>query len=362
MRRHERPLPRVNPSGRKVWVARYTDRHGKRRSAGTFDLRRDAQEAIWQAYDREAGGSPKLKTVRAYYERWLDDHPRSERTAKSYEGRLRSVLDVKVDGALFGDWIMEDVRRSQARQLVRVLLVDQGRAASGAQGVLRALSAMWRDAMDDEYVEDRNPFHGLTVRASDPRVKKPPRRVRVWSWEQMHEFAAAAGEHEAMVRVLSDCGLRLGEMLALERRHWSGDALEVRQTAWEGRIQAGTKIDHGQADAGRIAPVPPALQELLRARPVRLASRLLFPGPTNWLWDAANWRRDVWLPAREASGMDPTPHEFRHSYVSLLRAEGVNQEDLAAICGHSVMTATRHYAHALNRSGDAVRQLVGRRG
>jgi integrase len=70
----------------------------------------------------------------------------------------------------------------------------------------------------------------------------------------------------------------------------------------------------------------------------------------------------VWLPAREASGMDPTPHEFRHSYVSLLRAEGVNQEDLAAICGHSVMTATRHYAHALNRSGDAVRQLVGRRG
>jgi integrase len=79
----------------------------------------------------------------------------------------------------------------------------------------------------------------------------------VWSWEQMHEFAAASGD-EAMVRVLSDCGLRLGEMLALERRHWSGDALEVRQTAWEGRVLQGTKIDHGEADAGRVAPVPPA--------------------------------------------------------------------------------------------------------
>jgi integrase len=257
--------------------------------------------------------------VRAYYGRWLDDHPRSERTAKSYQGRVQAVLDAKVDGTLFGDWIMEDVRRPHARQLVRVLLVDQGRAASGAQGVLRALSAMWRDAMDDEYIEDRNPFHGLTVRASDPRVKKPPRRVRVWSWEQMHEFAAASPD-EAMVRVLSDCGLRLGEMLALERRHWSGDALEVRQTAWEGRMLQGTKIDHGEADAGRIAPVP---------------------------------------PAKEATGMDPTPHEFRHSYISLLRAEGVNAEDLAAICGHSVMTATRIYTHALNRSGDAVRELVG---
>jgi integrase len=362
MKRHERPLPRTNPSGRKVWVARYTDRHGKRRSAGTFDLRRDAQEAIWRAYEREAGGTPKLKTVRAYYGRWLDDHPRSERTAKSYEGRLRAVLDVKVDGALFGDWIMEEVRRPQARQLVRVLLVDQGRAASGAQGVLRALSAMWRDATDDDYIDVRNPFHGLTVRASDPRVKKAPRRVRVWSWEQMHEFAAAAGEHEAMVRVLSDCGLRLGEMLALERRHWSGESLEVRQTAWEGRVMQGTKIDHGEADAGRVVPVPLPLADLLRARPPRLDTRLLFPAGSGQVWWEGTWRRDVWTPAKDATGMDPTPHEFRHSYISLLRAEGVNAEDLAALCGHSVMTATRIYTHALNRSGDAVRQLVGRRG
>jgi hypothetical protein len=153
--------------------------HGPSRQAPQRrDVRsaRDAQEAIWRAYEREAGGTPKLKTVRAYYGRWLDDHPRSERTAKSYEGSVQAVLDVKVDGALFGDWIMEDVRRPQARQLVRVLLVDQGRAASGAQGVLRALSAMWRDAMDDEYIDVRNPFHGLTVRASDPRVAKPPRQ------------------------------------------------------------------------------------------------------------------------------------------------------------------------------------------
>jgi integrase len=266
MKRHERPLARTNPSGKKVWVARYTDRHGKRRSVGTYELKRDAQEAIWRAYEREAGGSPKLKTVRAYYARWLDEHPRSERTARSYEGRLRAVLDVKVDGALFGDWIMEDVRKPQARQLVRVLLVDQGRAVEGARGVLRACSAMWRDAMDDEYIEDRNPFRDLTIRAADPRVKKPPRQIRVWSWEQMHEFAAACGPEEAMVRVLSDCGLRLGEMLALERRHWSGDSLEVRQTAWEGRILQGTKIDHGELHAGRVVPVPPGLQDMLRGR------------------------------------------------------------------------------------------------
>jgi len=43
---------------------------------------------------------------------------------------------------------------------------------------------------------------------------KHGRKVPVYSFAQMHAFAAA-GSHEAMVRVLSDCGLRLGELLLL---------------------------------------------------------------------------------------------------------------------------------------------------
>jgi hypothetical protein len=52
--RHEAPIPRINPSGHKVWVARYTNRRGQRKSAGTFDLKRDAQAAIDAAYEAES--------------------------------------------------------------------------------------------------------------------------------------------------------------------------------------------------------------------------------------------------------------------------------------------------------------------
>ena len=45
-RRRERPIPRINPSGEKVWVARATDRSGKRQYLGTFTLKREAQDAI----------------------------------------------------------------------------------------------------------------------------------------------------------------------------------------------------------------------------------------------------------------------------------------------------------------------------
>src|SRR5262249_50294766 len=41
-KRRERPIPRVNPSGEKVWVARPTDANGKRHHRGTFRLKREA--------------------------------------------------------------------------------------------------------------------------------------------------------------------------------------------------------------------------------------------------------------------------------------------------------------------------------
>jgi excisionase family DNA binding protein len=48
----ESPVKRRNPSGDIVWVARYTNDDGRRVSAGTFALKREAQAAIDQAYDQ----------------------------------------------------------------------------------------------------------------------------------------------------------------------------------------------------------------------------------------------------------------------------------------------------------------------
>jgi integrase len=66
----------------------------------------------------------------------------------------------------------------------------------------------------------------------------------------------------------------------------------------------------------------------------------------------------VWYPAIQASGIDGEPHEFRHSYLGL-RAEGIDDADLAAIAGHTVETRIGHYTHALGRSFEKVRQLIG---
>jgi integrase len=284
------------------------------------------------------------------------------------------------------------------------MLREQGRAAGGARGVLRVLSAMWQDAIRDGRVKTGNPFAGVRVRANDKRITKPAKRARVWTWDQMHALSAAAAQPvphdsarvvsqfhasmserwalmdawravyaEAMLRTLAGTGMRLGELLPLERRDLKlGDGpcdeqgctmdvphLHVRRTAWKLVVTEGTKTDHGEAGAGRVTPLGRSLQTRLRGMPPRVDTRLLFPTMTGRLFGDRNFYRDVWEPARKTSGVGATPHEFRHSYVSLMRAAGVDPADLAAWTGHTVLTATTAYTHSTGASVGVALEALG---
>lgn len=355
-----RPRKRTLRNGGTVWVARYKDHRGRVKLArpawnggsGTFERKRDAQRAIDEAIQHPL--AERTSTVGDYLDLWLDTHPRSERTDRTNAGRIRNVLEVDLEGLPLEDWDMRDLRRRHAGELVARMLADQRRSPGGARNILRALSAMTEDAITDELCEF-NPWIGVKVRDDDRRATKHGRPPRVWSFDEMHAFAAAAGRSEAMIRTLSDCGLRVGELFALHRANLEDGVLRVAGTAWEGRIVETSREKNHQ----RAVPVPPGLQSLLRDMPVRIDSPLLFPTPHGKLFRYSNWHRRVWQPAIEGAGIDPTPHEFRHSWVTHLRASGVDPADLADVAGHSVQTATSRYTHPLRRSFEQIRSVVG---
>jgi len=364
VRRRESPIKRRNPSGEIVWVARYTGRDGKRRVAkpqwnggkGTFDRKHEAQQAIDEAY----GISDRPDTVGGYFATWTTQHPRSERTNATNEHRVSRALDIDVEGIPLKEWPMRELRRRHALAVVDHMLRVQGRATTGVIGILRSLSAMAEDAITDE-VCDLNPFKGVRIRANDPRARRKPRPIRVFSFEEMHRFAKAAGCYEATVRVFTDTGMRLGEVLPLRREDFDGETLKVRRTAHEGAILEGTKTDHGEQDAGRVVPVPATLAWMLEAQ-IHLNDEdcdLLFTTPTGRMWRERNFYRDIWKPAQEASDLDIRPHECRHSYVTHLRATGVNDADLAEIAGHRVETMLARYTHAVGESFPKVRDAIG---
>jgi integrase len=351
----ESPLKRVNPSGKVVWVARYTGPDGKRRSAGTFKLQRVAQHAIDAAYSERENHPVTRDTVGAYAKDWTQRYPRSERTNKTNDGRIAQVLDVEIEKRKLRDWPLAELRRRHALELADHMLREHGRAATGVTNILRTLSAMAEDAITDEII-GVNPFKGTKVRKNDTRAQKKPKKARVLTWEEMHQFAAVAGAHEPMIRTLADCGLRIGELFALRRelQDLRAATFTVEGSAWEGQIVESSDEKHHD----RVGPIPPGCLELLRAMPVRIDSPWLFPTKRGKLWLINNFYRDVWRPARVTSGINATPQDFRHSWVSNLSAAGVDVADLADIAGHGLEVQGR-YRHALRRSFDEVRRQIG---
>lgn len=397
-RRREKPIKRVNPSGKERWVARYTALEGLRKSAGTYDLkgpckqpdptqpgRREccAQHAIDAAYlNEEAAPAAGEKTIGQYREIWPDRYPKTRQTARSHKTRLKAALAIPLEGRTLAEWPYRDLRPRHVTDLIDHMLTVDGRAAKGAAGILNSLSVMTKDAVRDEYAEI-NFVADVEVRANDPRVRKKPKRIRVFTFDQLREFATAGraevraatvkpepnretGEalyypkvdYEAMLGTVCLSNLRIGEVFALLRTEMDLEALLFHPTgsAYEGVIARGdseTKKHEG------AAPIAPSLEAILRRMVPRIDTRLLFPTPAGTVWWYPNFLRDVWAPAQLASGMDLRPHEARHSYVSNLRKAGIDPADLADVARHTIQTATNHYTHPTRQSYDEIREAIG---
>lgn len=90
------------------------------------------------------------------------------------------------------------------------------------------------------------------------------------------------------------------------------------------------------------------------------ACELRFTSPSGCIRRERNFYRDVWKPTQEASGLDIRLHECRHSYVTNLRAAGVNDADLAETAGHRVETMLARYTHPIGLSLGRIRAAISR--
>ncbi len=160
-----------------------------------------------------------------------------------------------------------------------------------------------------------------------------------------------------LVSVLAYAGLRPGEALALTWAHVRERTLLVESAVSFGKVE-GTKT-------GRRRTVPlvgPLAQDLsewrLHAGRPDAAARV-FPGHDSEPWTLTayqNWRRRIYTPAASAAGVErPRPYDLRHSFVSLLIAEGHNVVEVARQAGHSPKMALDTYAHVFEEFDPAER-------
>jgi len=152
---------------------------------------------------------------------------------------------------------------------------------------------------------------------------------------------------KALVSLLAYAGLRPGEALGLR---W-GDIGE-RTILIERAIAYGEEKSTKTRATRSVRMVKPLKSELakLRMRNGRPGDdELVFPAHDGQLWhedDYRNWRRRIFEPAAERAGLGRVrPYDLRHSFVSLLIAEGRSIVEVARQAGHSATMALDTYGH-----------------
>jgi integrase len=150
-----------------------------------------------------------------------------------------------------------------------------------------------------------------------------------------------------LVAVLAYAGLRPGEALALTWSH-----VRERTLLVEAAVSVGVVGETKTRRRRTVRLLSPLASDLAELRP-RVGrppeDALVFPGHDGPPWSPAsykNWHRRIFRPATAAAGLAGSrPYDLRHSFVSLLIAEGHNVVEVARQAGHSPKMALDTYAH-----------------
>lgn len=203
-----------------------------------------------------------------------------------------------------------------------------------------------------------------TVGASPklPKAEKPLIDVLNREEIQRMENAAPTERDKLILRIFADCGVRLGELLALR----VDDIKELRKGEFELKV-------HGKGSKDRMVPLAPALRRRLRQY---LTGRRAQPGERIFvsLRKGADGRcapltesgveQAVRLMAREAAiSKRVYPHLLRHSFATNWLRRGGNIISLQRILGHADLSLIQSVYSHLDSSDDyaaAMAVLMGK--
>jgi integrase len=204
---------RIGGDGKARYTAYYDDVTGRRRSAGTFSSRRDADRA-WQRAeaDTEKGrhtdsGRSRQLFARYVEEEWFPNHQIELTTRQNY----RYVLDKHIL-PVFGGYKMIAILPADIRAWVASLTAAGVKPAT-VKHCLAVLSAIFTTAFNDQ-ITTLNPCAGI----KSPTV--PPATRRIITPDQFASIHAALLTDETRLLVETDVetGLRWGELVELRVR------------------------------------------------------------------------------------------------------------------------------------------------
>lgn len=330
--------------GKGRYGLRWYDGDGVRRRKSPFSSQSAARQHYREVIEPHLLGEPAPMpelTLTGLVELYLKRHAASVRPRTIVTLRERLVHATRA----YGDIPLRDLERMSGDLATwQATLPERSR-----YGIVQALRQALGAAVRWGYMT-RNPalLAGLNRQPA-------PRTVRTFTRAEIDALEIELSPAYApLLSFVAATGLRPEEWQALERRDVDRGSriVNVLRTVSDGEI-----VELGKTSgARRQVPLCRRALAALDALPPRLDTLLVFPAAQGGLLNLDNWRRRVWAPAVEASGiaLPARIYDLRSTFASDALAAGVSVFELARIMGTSVRMVERHYGALLDGAGAGI--------
>ncbi len=319
---------KLSGNRRKPYIARRTigwDDNGKQLYAniGYYRTRAEALQALAAFNDNPYDLQLSKVTFSEIYERWWNDtfdDESNRSTTRNYSAAYKHCSSLY-------DMHMSDIRPSHMQDVI-----DSCTAGYQMQKRIRILfNQLYRWCISHDAIK-KNYAEQVKITAKDeskPRAAFSTEEVALlWDWVDKHEYIS-------MILILIYSGVRISELLDLKKEdvHLDEQWFNVR---------------HSKTEAGvRAVPIADKVLPFWRNFMKKSKSPYAVCTEDGKKLNYDNFVRAYWFPLMSELNMKHTPHETRHTFISLMVAANANQTILKKIVGHkSIMNITEKvYTH-----------------
>lgn len=339
----------------KRWLARYVDDHGNEHTK-SFDRKVDAQHWLdgqmsSLVHGNHVAPSAGRELIRDAGKRWLESQGHLKETTDSSR---RFTWHIHVE-PYWGSLAIRDVRKSD----VKAWIADMVRTGVGAPTIEKAAGVL-RMIMETA-VEDQQRAHNPCAGVKLPRPLH--KRRGYLTHDQVEHLAKEVHQNPTMIRFLAYTGLRWGEMAALKGASFDTSRRRVMILDAVAEVSGRLVWSSTKGHTRRSVVLPRFLADEMEPM-IRNAGydSLVFRTAQGAPLRGNNYRKRVFAPAvkraqiaakearaeelRHGGGVvtpefpNVTPHDLRHTAVSLAISAGANVKAVQTMVGHKSASLT----------------------
>ena len=342
---------RDDSTGRRRYEVSYYDSDGRRRWKTIDGGLRDAESALDDLRSRVRRGekvAPTKATVRQVAELWLSSKTALRPwTRQGYETSLRTHILPRI-----GNRRVRDVDVYDVAKIVAHMQAD-GKASATIVSALKPLSGTLAYAAR-RGMRTGNPVRELE-RDERPRIQR--REMRVLNSDEIAKLlrAASSEQYRVLLATAILSGLRQGELLGLQWQDidLNRSVIHVRRQLDRSGALSEPKTPQARRDVALMPTLARTLAEHRLSRPPAFTrdDALIFCSEIGTPMIHRNVSRRALAAAVETAELKHIRfHDLRHTFASLLIAEGLDVTYIAAQLGHANPTITLStYAHVFDQ-------------